>query len=275
MSATGIDKNRALAGQGLSDLPDSAALAVVGGALDAFTYLGHGHVFANAMTGNVVLLGLNAVQGNWRVSLHHLLPIFSFFLGVWTAKAINLRFVADPIRNPDLAVISLEIAIFAILGCLPASAPHLLITVSVAFAASLSDRDLSDRRERVLQFDLCHRQPEGIGRGHPCLDGAKKARGASTAGSGLRHHLRLIPSGGSRRRTGHAAPVQQNAVADLRGVANSGAAFGEEAALLIGSPFWAAATAATAAPAVRSRRLTSRFPAENVRTFSSGSGRGP
>jgi uncharacterized membrane protein YoaK (UPF0700 family) len=109
----------------------------VGGALDAYTYLGHGHVFANAMTGNVVLLGLNAVQGDWRHSLHHLLPIFSFFLGVSTAKAINLSLVFRRIGNPDLAVLNLEIAIFALLGCLPASAPNLLITISVAFAASL------------------------------------------------------------------------------------------------------------------------------------------
>jgi uncharacterized membrane protein YoaK (UPF0700 family) len=109
----------------------------VGGALDAFTYLGHGHVFANAMTGNVVLLGLNAVQGDWRQSLQHLLPILSFFLGVSTAKAINLRLVFNRIGNPDLAALNLEITIFAILGCLPASAPNLLITISVAFAASL------------------------------------------------------------------------------------------------------------------------------------------
>jgi uncharacterized membrane protein YoaK (UPF0700 family) len=109
----------------------------VGGALDAFTYLGHGHVFANAMTGNVVLLGLNAVQGDWRRSLYHLLPILSFFLGVSTAKAINLRLVFNRIGNPDLAALNLEITIFAILGCLPASAPNLLITISVAFAASL------------------------------------------------------------------------------------------------------------------------------------------
>jgi uncharacterized membrane protein YoaK (UPF0700 family) len=109
----------------------------VGGALDAFTYLGHGHVFANAMTGNVILLGLNAVQGDWRHSLYHLVPLLGFFLGVSTAKAIDLRLVFARIGNPDLAVLNLEIAILAALGCLPVSAPDLFITISVAFAASL------------------------------------------------------------------------------------------------------------------------------------------
>jgi uncharacterized membrane protein YoaK (UPF0700 family) len=133
----GLENTSTLRGQGLCSLGESAALAGVGGALDAFTYLGHGHVFANAMTGNVVLLGLNVIQGDWRNSLHHLLPILSFFLGVSSAKAINLRLVFERIGNPDLAVLNLEIAIFAILGCLPASAPNLLITIAVAFAASL------------------------------------------------------------------------------------------------------------------------------------------
>ena len=34
-------------------------LAVVGGFLDAYTYLCRGRVFANAQTGNIVLLGVN------------------------------------------------------------------------------------------------------------------------------------------------------------------------------------------------------------------------
>jgi uncharacterized membrane protein YoaK (UPF0700 family) len=137
VSAPNAGRRTLLLGQELSSVADSATLAGVGGALDAFTYLGHGHVFANAMTGNVVLLGLNAVQGDWRHSLYHLLPILSFFLGVSTAKAIELRLLFPGCGNPDRAVLNFEIAIFAILGCLPSSAPHLLITVSVAFAASM------------------------------------------------------------------------------------------------------------------------------------------
>ena len=104
-----------LRGEELSGAAESATLPVVGGALDAFTYLGPFHVFANAMTGHVVLLGLNAVQGDWRRSLHPLLPILSFFLGTCTAKAINLRLVFARIESSELSVLNLEIATFAIL----------------------------------------------------------------------------------------------------------------------------------------------------------------
>lgn len=68
----------------------------------------------------VALLGLNAVQGEWRQALHHL-PIFNLVLGITTAKAIDHRLASGRIRNPDLAALNPEIAIFAILGCLPAS----------------------------------------------------------------------------------------------------------------------------------------------------------
>ncbi len=37
-------------------------LAFVGGFLDAYTYVARDHVFANAQTGNIVLLGINIME---------------------------------------------------------------------------------------------------------------------------------------------------------------------------------------------------------------------
>jgi len=59
------------------------------GFLDAFTWVGHGHVFANAMTGNVVLLGVFATAGNWPQAWRHLPPIIAFICGVLTARLIG------------------------------------------------------------------------------------------------------------------------------------------------------------------------------------------
>ena len=44
-------------------------LALAGGFLDAFTFVGHGGVFANAQTGNVVLLAVGAATGHWGANL--------------------------------------------------------------------------------------------------------------------------------------------------------------------------------------------------------------
>jgi hypothetical protein len=41
-------------------LPTGLLLACAGGFLDAYTFVGRGGVFANAQTGNIVLLGVEA-----------------------------------------------------------------------------------------------------------------------------------------------------------------------------------------------------------------------
>lgn len=43
----------------------AALLSVSGGLQDAYTYIARGQVFANAQTGNNVLLSQNLFSGNW------------------------------------------------------------------------------------------------------------------------------------------------------------------------------------------------------------------
>jgi uncharacterized membrane protein YoaK (UPF0700 family) len=114
-----------------------AILAAAGGYLDAFTYVGHGHVFANAMTGNVVLLGVNCIGGDWRTGVRHLPPIIAFLIGICTAKAIEHWSAGRAARFRYLAVLALEIVILAALGALPSSTADFWITISIAFAASV------------------------------------------------------------------------------------------------------------------------------------------
>lgn len=118
-------------------LPVSAALAGAGAYLDGFTYVGHGHVFANAMTGNVVLLGIDAISGSWRRSLSHLLPILMFLVGVASARLTTLPGIRRSLKYPQLAVLGIEILVLFGLGWLPATTSNFPITMSIAFAASL------------------------------------------------------------------------------------------------------------------------------------------
>ena len=48
----------------------AAFLSVSGGLQDAYTYIFRGKVFANAQTGNIVLLGQKLVERNWRMCVH-------------------------------------------------------------------------------------------------------------------------------------------------------------------------------------------------------------
>src|ERR1700733_3321167 len=65
--------------------------AVAGGYMDAYSYLAHGHVFANAQTGNVVLFSVDASQGHWSQAIRHLPPIIAFSLGVAVEKWLGVH----------------------------------------------------------------------------------------------------------------------------------------------------------------------------------------
>lgn len=67
-------------------------LAAAGGFLDAYSYLARGKVFANAETGNMVLLGMNMIEGNYMNAFHYFLPIFSYFVGIIIAEIIRHKF---------------------------------------------------------------------------------------------------------------------------------------------------------------------------------------
>ena len=62
-------------------LPTGLLLAGAGGFLDAYTFVGRGGVFANAQTGNIVLLAVAAGERHWSAALLHVPPILAFMLG--------------------------------------------------------------------------------------------------------------------------------------------------------------------------------------------------
>ena len=66
-------------------------LSLAGGFLDAYTYTARGRVFANAQTGNVVLLGLHLAAGDLRGIGTYLIPILAFLAGVLVAEAVRRR----------------------------------------------------------------------------------------------------------------------------------------------------------------------------------------
>jgi uncharacterized membrane protein YoaK (UPF0700 family) len=115
----------------------SVLLAGVGGFLDCFSYVGHGHVFATALTGNVVLLGVFALAQGKQQSLKHLPPIVAFFLGVGAAKAILLPGPARRLKQPYRFALALEIALLVCVSLLPQTVSNFWITTTVAFAGAI------------------------------------------------------------------------------------------------------------------------------------------
>jgi uncharacterized membrane protein YoaK (UPF0700 family) len=114
-------------------LPDALLLAATGGLLDAFIFLNHGHVFANAMTGNVVFLGIALIGRDWKEIVPHLVPICGFIIGVAASKLVRSYLQERPLL---LLGLTFEIVTFFVLGWLPLDVPHMIITATTAIVGA-------------------------------------------------------------------------------------------------------------------------------------------
>ncbi len=70
----------------------AALLSVSGGLQDVYTYIARDRVFANAQTGNIVLLSTNIFEGNWASVLHYAVPVLFFMLGVAATILVRQTF---------------------------------------------------------------------------------------------------------------------------------------------------------------------------------------
>jgi uncharacterized membrane protein YoaK (UPF0700 family) len=112
-------------------------LTLSGGFLDAFAWVGHGHVFANAMTGNVALLGIHAAAGEWRQAVRHIPPLAAFLAAVFAARAIRLPGPARVLRRPALACLLFEIVYLAAGAALGGTVPDAALIPGISFVAAL------------------------------------------------------------------------------------------------------------------------------------------
>ena len=111
-------------------------LSLSGGLQDAYTYLFHGKVFANAQTGNIVLLSANIMDGQWDRVLHYLVPLCAFALGVLLAEQMREYFREMQRLHWRQLVVLGEVLLLFIVGFLPPE-QNLLANAIVSFACAM------------------------------------------------------------------------------------------------------------------------------------------
>ena len=108
-------------GQMSESMPLAIFLTLAGGLQDAYSYNCRGKVFANAQTGNIVLLGQNLAEGNWGVALHYLIPLLAFISGVYVAVRIqNLCKESEKIHWRQIVLV-IQIILLFLVGLFPQS----------------------------------------------------------------------------------------------------------------------------------------------------------
>jgi uncharacterized membrane protein YoaK (UPF0700 family) len=118
-------------------VPFGVLLAIVGGFLEAYTFITREGVFANAQTGNIIRLGIYASQGQWAKALIHVPPILAFVAGVGVAERIRNRASRHSALDWERRVLLFEMAVLLMIGLLPQAVPNIVVTVAVSFACSV------------------------------------------------------------------------------------------------------------------------------------------
>lgn len=94
-------------------------MALAGGFMDAYSYIGRGGVFANAQTGNMLLAAVNLSSGDPSSSLRHLFPVIAFALGIMIADLVHERFASALHWRQETVLV--EAAILFVVSRLPES----------------------------------------------------------------------------------------------------------------------------------------------------------
>ena len=113
-------------------------LAFAGGMLDAYTFLWRGQVLATAETGNMVMMGVSLVQGDWAKTISYLFPILAFALGVFASEvAKNKLEHRGNFPHWRRLILLLEVAIICVVAFLPLGIGDGVTNIAISFVSAL------------------------------------------------------------------------------------------------------------------------------------------
>ena len=111
----------------------------------------HGGVFCNAQTGNIVLLALSLIDGEFFSSLHYLSSIGAYIAGILVSAVLPQLFR----RGAHLFVACLELAALAGIAFIPAACPDWYTYASVSFLCALQYNTFTECRGAALSTTFC------------------------------------------------------------------------------------------------------------------------
>ncbi len=129
-------------------------LAIAGGFWDTYTYILRGGVFANAETGNIVLMGINLAERNFKQAFSYFIPIFAFACGVFIIGIIRRQFKKISAFHWRNIIITIEILIIFTVGFMPESLNH-IVNVMVAFVCAMQVATFKKVRSCPCATTMC------------------------------------------------------------------------------------------------------------------------
>lgn len=139
----------------MSDTFRAAVFIILsGGFQDAYTYCCRGEVFANAQTGNIVLMSSALFSGQWHTALKYLIPVSAFLIGIAAAELVHIHFKRFEKIHWRQIILICEILLLFIVGFLPHSVDP-LANALVSFVCALQVQTFHKVRGHAYASTMC------------------------------------------------------------------------------------------------------------------------
>ena len=111
-------------------------LSLSGGLQDAYTYFFRGKVYANAQTGNIVMLSHNLFSRQWATALSYLVPLLAFASGILVAELTRIKLQHTRVLHWRQIIVLAEILLLFVVGFFPQEL-NLLANAFVSFSCAM------------------------------------------------------------------------------------------------------------------------------------------
>ena len=89
-------------------------LSLSGGAMDSYSYLCRGKVFANAQTGNMLLFGVNIAEKNLSLAIRYIIPVIAFTFGVILSDVVRSKTESKKIHWRQITIAFEAVVLFGV-----------------------------------------------------------------------------------------------------------------------------------------------------------------
>ena len=141
-------------GQMSESMLTAVFIILSGGLQDSYTYLCRGKVFANAQTGNIVLLSAYLFDGEWSHCARYFVPVLAFMLGIFVAECVHRHYkYMERVHWRQLVILSEIVLLFAV-GFLPQTI-NTFANAVVSFVCAMQVQTFRKVRGHAYASTMC------------------------------------------------------------------------------------------------------------------------
>ena len=114
----------------------ASMLTLVGGFVDAYTYITRDGIFAYAQTGNMIFFAMHLAKKEFALTMHYLIPISVFIIGIWTALYIKKILNKKKLMELEYVIILMSAIILFIVGFLHKGISNIIVVSVISFMSA-------------------------------------------------------------------------------------------------------------------------------------------